>query len=33
MIWIILGIFVALLLLVWIWCAIKLSSMEEKNRK
>ena len=32
MIWIILGIFIAILMITWLWCAIKLSSMEDDNK-
>lgn len=34
MIWIILGIFIAILLIALIWCAVKLSTMiDEKDKK
>lgn len=34
MIWIILGVFVLILIITWLWCVAKISSMiEEKDKK
>lgn len=32
MIWIILGIFIAILMITWLWCLAKISSMGDDNK-